>query len=242
MRILPTGSFLLLVALPLAGCVEAHPLGPNAGSTGSTPSPATASASTGAPTTAAPIAVPPTSSGSARVGEAAPDFTLRDLDGKEVKLSSFRGKRVVLEWFNPGCPFVDKSHTVGSLKTLARDVTAKGVVWLAVNSGAAGKQGHGVTANREGATRYGLTHPILLDENGAVGKLYGATRTPQMFVVDERGVVVYAGAIDNSPDAEGQSPEGGTLRNHVAEALAALEAGKPVPVAETKPYGCSVKY
>jgi hypothetical protein len=148
----------------------------------------------------------------------------------------------VLEWWNPGCPFVDKAHTVGSLKTLAREVTAKGIVWLAVNSGAPGKQGHGAEANREGAKRYGLAHPILLDESGAVGRLYGATRTPQMFVVDEKGVLVYAGAIDNSPDAEGQSPEGGVLRNHVSETLAALEAGKPVPVAETKPYGCSVKY
>jgi peroxiredoxin len=227
MRASSTAVALLLAAASFAGCSEAPPAAPDA------PKAAAASATASARATTV---------GAARVGEPAPDFTLRDLDGKEVTLSSFRGKRVVLEWFNPGCPFVEKSHTAGSLKTLAGEATAKGVVWLAINSGAAGKQGHGVEANRAGASRFGLSHPILLDEDGAVGRRYGAARTPQMFVVDERGVVAYAGAIDNSPDAEGQSPEGGTLRNHVADALAALDAGKPVSPAETKPYGCSVKY
>jgi len=226
-----------LLAVTLVACAESPHSAP-----ASAPSNGASAAATQAVSTAATVSSGSSAPPAARVGEAAPDFALRDLDGNEVRLSSFRGKRVVLEWWNPGCPFVDKAHTVGSLKTLAREATAKGIVWLAVNSGAPGKQGHGVEANREGAKRYGLAHPILLDESGAVGRRYGATRTPQMVVIDEKGVLVYAGAIDNSPDAEGQSPEGGALRNHVAEALASLAAGKPVPIAETKPYGCSVKY
>ncbi|MBM4357048.1 MAG: redoxin family protein [Deltaproteobacteria bacterium] len=233
---------LTLVALlgSLAACNPASsPPTTNAGTSGTaavTPSPSPGGATpTGSGAT-------PSGEGAVRVGSPAPDFTLRDLDGREVSLASLRGKRVVLEWFNPDCPFVKASHTVGSLKTLAAEATAKGVVWLAINSGGPGKQGHGVEANRAGVERYHLSHPILLDPDGAVGKRYGAKRTPQMFVVDERGVIVYQGAIDNSPDGEGQSPEGGKLVNHVAEALAALEAGKPVPVAETKPYGCTVKY
>ncbi len=176
------------------------------------------------------------------MGEPAPDFTLRGLDGAEVTLSKLRGKRVVLEWFNPGCPFVRMSHEKGSLKTLAADVAKEGVVWLAINSSAQGKEGHGVDANRAGGERFGLSHPILLDEKGEVGRLYGAKRTPQMFVVDESGVVVYAGAIDNSPDGEGESPEGGKLVNYVRAALDALASGKKPEISHTRPYGCSVKY
>ena len=205
--------------------------------------PSAATASPPAATAAAVTSTAPTAdSVEARVGAPAPAFTLRDLDGHEVSLAQFRGKRVVLEWFNEGCPFVDKSHTVGSLKTLAAEATAKGVVWLAINSSAEGKQGHGEEANRKGVERYHLAHPVLLDGDGVVGKRYGAKRTPQMFVIDEKGTLVYAGAIDNSPDAEGLSPEGGKLVNYVTEALAALDAGKAVAVPETKPYGCSVKY
>jgi peroxiredoxin len=178
----------------------------------------------------------------AAVGQPAPDFTLADLDGRPVQLSSYKGKVVVLEWFNPGCPFVKKSHSVGSLKDAARRHTASGVVWLAINSAAAGKQGHGAAANREGAAQFGVAHPILLDETGAVGKKYGATNTPHMFVIDARGTLVYRGAIDNSPDGEGQSAPDGKLVSYVDEALGAVAAGKPVGTAETKAYGCSVKY
>ncbi len=183
-----------------------------------------------------------TTAAAAKVGAPAPDFTLKGIDGAEVSLSKLRGKRVVLEWFNPGCPFVRAAHERGSLRTLASDVASSGVIWLAVNSGAPGKQGHGVEANREAAERFGMKHPILLDESGEVGKLYGASRTPQMFVVDEAGVLVYAGAIDNSPDGEGASPEGGPLVCYVRAALDALASGGHPAVAETKPYGCSVKY
>jgi peroxiredoxin len=177
-----------------------------------------------------------------KVGEAAPDFTLNDLDGKPVKLSDFKGKTVVLEWFNPGCPFVVASHTKGSLVGTARRHTEKGVVWLAVNSGAPGKQGAGAENSREAATKWKLSHPILIDESGKTGKAYGATNTPHLFVIDQAGKLVYRGAIDNSPDGEGQSPKDGKLLNYVDAALEDLGAGRAVKVPETKAYGCGVKY
>jgi len=176
------------------------------------------------------------------LGKRAPDFTLPDLTGKEVSLAAFKGKTVVLEWFNPGCPFVKNSHTKGSLVDTAQRHTANGVVWLAINSGAAGKQGHDPKLNADTAKQWKLTHPILRDESGTVGKAYGATNTPHMYVIDKTGTVVYAGAIDNSPDGEGQSPTDGKLVNYVDAALAALAAGKPVAVTDTKAYGCGVKY
>ncbi len=195
------------------------------------------------PTVAPPAQVAPKEVGSgAAIGKPAPDFELRDLDGKSVKLSFFKGKVVVLEWFNPGCPFVKASHGKGSLKTAAAEATKKGVVWLAINSAAEGKQGFGVEANRAGAKTFGLTHPVLLDEKGEVGHAYGATNTPHIFVIDESGVLVYRGAPDNSPDGEGESPTGGKLVSYVDATLADLAAKRPVGVGETKAYGCSVKY
>lgn len=187
---------------------------------------------------AAPAAAPTP----AQVGAPAPDFTLTDLDGKSVSLSQYRGKVVVLEWFNPGCPFVRASHTVGSLKGLASKHASDDVVWLAINSGGPGKQGAGADANRQALTQLGMQHPVLLDESGSVGQLYGAERTPHMYVVNAEGVLVYRGAIDNSPDGEGQSPEGGKLVNYVDSAIGAVRSGAKVTPAETKAYGCSVKY
>ncbi|HYQ17980.1 MAG TPA: redoxin domain-containing protein [Polyangiaceae bacterium] len=197
------------------------------------------------PTTAAMTAPPEPAAAkleNARIGAAAPDFELPDLDGKLVKLSSFRGSTVVLEWFNPGCPFVKASHTKGSLVDTASRQLKNGVVWLAVNSGAPGKQGNGVEANRAGKAAFKLEHPILLDETGRVGHAYGAAHTPHLFIIDPQGVLVYRGAIDNSPDAEGESPTGGKLINYVDATLGDLKAGRPVSVAETEAYGCSVKY
>ncbi len=178
----------------------------------------------------------------ARVGEPAPSFTLPDLEGKPVELASFRGKTVVLEWFNPECPFVRASHTKGSLIDAAVRLTGANVVWLAINSAAPGKQGYGREKNLAGKQRYGLTHPVLLDETGAVGHLYGAARTPHLFVIDAKGVLVYRGAVDNSPDGEGESPTGEKLVRYVDEALKALASNEPVAPAETEAYGCSVKY
>ena len=174
-------------------------------------------------------------------GSAAPDFKLKDADGKTVSLADFKGKTVVLEWFNPECPYVKASHTKGSLVDYAKKLTKQGVVYLAVNSGAAGKQGAGAEKSRAGAKGFGMEHPVLIDESGETGKAYGATNTPHMFVIKD-GKVAYAGAIDNSPDGEKGNPEGGTLVNYVDQALGELGAGKPVSKAQTKAYGCSVKY
>jgi peroxiredoxin len=223
-----------LVLLSLMACSKPPSAAVEAGN--GAPAPAAATTATTASTTAA--AAPTT----AQVGQVAPDFTLPDLDGNQVHLAQFRGKVVVLEWFNPGCPFVRASHTQGSLKGLAEKHTASGVVWLAINSGGPGKQGNGLDANRAGVSQFGLHHPLLVDESGSVGQLYGAERTPHMFVINPEGVLVYKGAIDNSPDGEGQSPQGGKLVNYVEGALTAVQSGAKVEPAETKPYGCSVKY
>jgi peroxiredoxin len=177
-------------------------------------------------------------------GQAAPDFALPDLDGKLVRLSDFRGKLVVLEWFNPECPFVRASHFKGSLVGLAQRMTARGVVWLAINSGAPGKQGAGVDKSRAGKAAFHLDHPVLIDESGKTGHAYGATNTPHIYVIGKDGVLAYKGAIDNSPDGEGLSPQGeaGKLVNYAESAVESILAGRPVSPRETRAYGCSVKY
>lgn len=175
----------------------------------------------------------------AEVGKPAPDFTLADTAGKEVKLSSFKDKIVVLEWFNPDCPVVKQQHESASLKTLAADCTKKGVVWLAINSAAPGKQGADKERNVKAAEAWALSHPILLDDKGTVGRQYGATNTPQMFVIDAKGVLAYAGAIDNNEKGDVEPAK------RVIYPLAAIEAlqkGEPVKTPSTKAYGCSVKY
>jgi hypothetical protein len=184
----------------------------------------------------------PALAAAAEVGKPAPDFALPDLDGKVHRLSDLRGRVVVLEWFNPGCPYVVNAHTKGSLVDAAARTTKDGVIWLAVNSAAPGKQGHGAEANREAARRWSMGNPILLDEAGATGKAYGATNTPHLFIVGKDGLLVYKGAVDNSPDGERGAPSGGTLVEYVPAALEDLAAGRPVRTAETKAYGCGVKY
>jgi cytochrome oxidase Cu insertion factor (SCO1/SenC/PrrC family) len=186
--------------------------------------------------------VAPAGAAGVEVGAPAPDFSLKDLDGKTVKLADLKGKVVVLEWFNPECPFVKAAHTKGSLVGTARRAAQRGVVWLAINSAGPGKQGYGVDKNRAARATFGMEHPVLLDESGQVGRAYGATNTPHMFVIDKNGKVVYRGAIDNSPDGEGGSPEGGKLINHVEAALEDVAAGRPVRTPSTKAYGCGVKY
>ncbi|MCP4808015.1 MAG: redoxin domain-containing protein [Proteobacteria bacterium] len=175
------------------------------------------------------------------IGEPAPDFTLTDLDGNTVTLSEHADEVVVLEWFNPGCPFVVYAHgDDGPLQKAALNaVENDGVVWLAINSGAPGKQGHGVEKNKAAATDWAMQHPILIDEDGTVGQLYAATTTPQMVVVDH-GVVTYYGALDNAP--RGRVEGKGEYHGHLTTALAETKAGTPISVATTKPYGCSVKY
>jgi peroxiredoxin len=231
--------------LALAACSKPPSAAVESAGTEATPGAAPAAAETAGATpsgTAPASEATTTEAKHAELGQPAPDFTLTDLDGKSVSLSQFKGKTVVLEWFNPGCPFVRASHTAGSLKGLAAKHADEGVVWLAINSGGQGKQGAGVDANRQGMSQFGLKHPILIDETGKVGQLYGAERTPHMFVISPEGNLVYRGAIDNSPDGEGQSPQGGKLVNYVDTALQALSTGAKVEPSETKAYGCSVKY
>jgi len=174
----------------------------------------------------------------AEVGKPAPGFTLQDLDGNQVSLSDFKGKTVVLEWFNPDCPFVVYAHTDGPLAKQASKSAEDGVTWLAINSGAPGKQGHGVDRNRSAATEWSIEHPILMDESGDVGRLYGAKTTPEMYVVNPEGVLVYAGALDNAPRGRVEGKE----VNFLVQALEDVAAGRPIQTDHTKPYGCSVKY
>ncbi|WP_441289217.1 thioredoxin family protein [Sorangium sp. KYC3313] len=176
----------------------------------------------------------------AKIGQPAPDFTLPDLDGKPVKLADHKGKTVVLEWFNPGCPFVQLAHRQGGLKDVPAQQTQKGVVWLAINSGAPGKQGTGKEENVKAKGEFGMSYPLLIDEKGDVGRAYGAQRTPHMVVIDPQGTVVYAGAIDST---KGGEPEPGEqVTNYVDAALAELAAGKAISTKETEAFGCTVKY
>lgn len=176
----------------------------------------------------------------AAVGQPAPGFSLPDLDGKKVSLSDFAGKTVVLEWFNPGCPFVVYAHGEGPLKDMASQWTSKGVVWLSINSSAPGKQGHGVDTNKSAAAQWSIKNPILLDEDGKVGRAYGAKTTPHMFVVDPSGKLAYMGGLDNAP--MGKVSGGGPRQDLVSNALSELLGGKPVSQASSTSYGCSVKY
>jgi peroxiredoxin len=176
----------------------------------------------------------------ATIGKAAPDFTLTDLDGKTVKLSDYKGKVVVLEWFNPECPFVIAAYS-GPLKEMAANAKKDGVVWLSINSGAAGQQGNGAEKNKKAREDWKMASTILLDEKGDVGRLYEAKSTPHCFVIDSKGVLVYRGALDNAPAGKTET-EGAKKIDYLANALADVKAGKPVATPETKSWGCSVKY
>lgn len=175
----------------------------------------------------------------AELGKPAPDFELKDLDGKAVKLSDYKGKTVVLEWFNPECPVVKGSHSKGTLKGMDERVTKDGVVWLAINSGAPGMEGTGAEKNRKAKADWSMAATILLDEDGKTGRTYGARTTPHMFIVDSKGNLAYRGAIDDGAE---KKEEGSEVVNYVEVALAELKAGKAVTKSDTRPYGCSVKY
>ena len=162
---------------------------------------------------------------------------MTDTDGKEVALAELKGKTVVLEWFNPDCPFVRYAHGgEGPLKTQPARLMAEGVVWLAINSSAPGKQGSGTQRNSEARAKWSIDYPVLMDPDGVVGRRYGAKTTPHMFVIDPTGVLVYAGALDNAPMGRGKAS------NYVDQALADLKSGQAVQLNSTKAYGCSVKY
>jgi peroxiredoxin len=176
------------------------------------------------------------------VGSPAPAFTLTDTKGKQHNLADFKGKYVVLEWVNFGCPFVKKHYESGNMQATQKKAVDKGVVWLSVCSSAAGKQGHMDAAdwNEEIADRKLASTAVLIDESGAVGKTYGAKTTPHMYIVNPDGVLIYKGAIDDKPTTNKDDIPG--ARNYVLAALDESMAGKPVSTASTQSYGCSVKY
>ena len=177
-----------------------------------------------------------------KVGAPAPDFTASDIQGRTRTLSEFKGKYVVLEWHNQGCPFVKKHYDSGNMQQLQKDLTGQGVVWLTVISSAPGKQGY-VTAAEETqylAEKQAAPTDVLLDPDGALGHAYGAKTTPHMFLINDKGVVVYAGAIDDKPSTDRADVDG--ARNYVRAAYQEAKTGKPVSVSSTSPYGCSVKY
>jgi peroxiredoxin len=175
-------------------------------------------------------------------GETAPDFTASDTTGTARSLSQFKGKFVVLEWFNPDCPFVRKHYDSGNMQRLQEAYTGRGVVWLTVASSAQGKQGYLTpeAGNAVMAQRGSHQTALLLDPEGQVGRLYGAKTTPHLFIVGPEGAVIYAGAIDDTPSADPSDVPGAA--NYVQQALDQAMAGQPVATPETAPYGCSVKY
>lgn len=175
-------------------------------------------------------------------GSAAPDFSVTDSKGKTQSVSQYKGKTVVLEWFNPGCPFVKKHYGSNNMQKLQDEFTGKGVVWLTVDSSAPGKEGHLTPEEAEKQiTEWKMkSTALLLDPDGKAGQAYGAKNTPHMFVINPEGKVIYAGAIDSK--ATPNPADIATSSNYVKAALDQSMAGKPVATASTKPYGCSVKY
>ncbi len=183
-----------------------------------------------------------TNAGAVETGSTAPAFTLTDTNGKNHSLADFKGKTVVLEWVNHGCPFVKKHYNTNNMQTLQKEYTGKGVVWLSIASSAKGKEGY-MTAeewNKKIADSVSSPTAVLMDADGKVGKKYGAKTTPHMFIINGEGKLVYQGAID---DKSGYDKEEVPLaKNLVKAALDEIAAGKPVTTATTEPYGCSVKY
>ena len=178
----------------------------------------------------------------AKVGQAAPDFTATASNGKTFRLSDYRGRYVVLEWHNNGCPYVGKHYRSGNMQRLQKEWTGRNVVWFTIISSAPGKQGY-VTASEENqymAKMQAAPTAALLDPTGQIGHLYDAKTSPQMVVINPQGIVIYDGAIDDKPTTDLSDIAGAT--NYVNLALEQAMAGKPVETAATRPYGCSVKY
>lgn len=172
-----------------------------------------------------------------KVGDKAPDFTLTDLNGKTHTLSEYtkQGKIVVLEWFNPECPFVVRVHGKSDAMVKTAEANKDNVVWIAVNSGAPGKQGSEKELNVKMAKEWNISYPVVLDESGKVGRSYGAKTTPHMYVIGKDGNVAYTGLFDGGKKDVAEP-------YYVADAIKALAAGETIAVAETEPKGCAVKY
>jgi peroxiredoxin len=178
----------------------------------------------------------------ARVGEKAPDFTATDTNGQVHKLSDYLGKFVVLEWTNRQCPYTIKHYSSGNMQNLQREWTAKGVIWFTVQSSAPGKQGY-VTADEENAWLkqiHAAPSAVFLDPTGKLGHLYDAKTTPDMYVINPQGILIYQGAIDDHPSTD--PSDIAKSKNFLSAALSEAMAGKPVTVATSRPYGCSIKY
>jgi peroxiredoxin len=180
--------------------------------------------------------------GAARPGAPAPDFSVVDADGKTQKLADYAGKTVILEWTNHDCPYVRKHYNSATMQTLQKDMAKEGVVWLSVISSPVGEQGHvdGAKAKELTASRDAAPAAILLDPKSQMARAYGAQTTPHMYIIDPKGTLAYAGAIDDKPSASASSLNG--AKSYVRQAMAELKAGKPVSEPATKAYGCVVKY
>ena len=178
----------------------------------------------------------------AKVGEPAPEFTATDSNGNVHKLSAYRGKFVVLEWTNRGCPYTQKHYNSGNMQRLQKEWTAKGVIWLTVASSAPGKQGYVTAAEENAYLKQVNAAPtaVLLDPTGQLGHLYDAKTTPHIFIINPQGTLIYNGAIDDRPTTDVSDVNG--AKNYVTAALNEATSGKPVSVATSRPYGCSVKY
>jgi len=176
--------------------------------------------------------------GGAEIGKAAPAFALKDLNGKEVKLADYKGKIVVLEWFQPSCPFcVGGYKEEGNCRTTSEKLTKDGIVWLLVNSTNDSLDDSKAENNKKFFEERKLSHTVLMDTDGSVGRAYGAKSTPHCFVIDAKGNLAYRGAIDNAMEKDAKEKV-----NFVINAVAEVKAGKAVTKAETKSYGCTVKY
>lgn len=183
-----------------------------------------------------------TSALAAKTGAPAPDFKVLGADGKEHTLAEYKGKTLVLEWLNHGCPYVKKHYQSGNMQKLQKKYTGQGVAWLSVISSAPGKQGASTAEEASAAVAEHQASPttVLLDTDGKMGRAYGAKTTPHMFVIDPKGTLAYNGAIDDRPTTELSDVP--AAKSYVAAAIEETMAGKPVKMANSKPYGCSVKY
>jgi peroxiredoxin len=178
----------------------------------------------------------------AKVGEPAPNFTAVDSNGKSQTLNAYKGKYVVLEWHNQGCPYTRKHYESGNMQRLQKEWTAKGVVWFTVISSAPGTQGY-VTPTQENQylkQMNAMPTAVLMDPGGTLGHLYAAKTTPHMYIIDPSGVLIYNGAIDDHPTSD--AADIASSKNYVSNALTEALTGKPVSDPATQPYGCSVKY
>jgi peroxiredoxin len=191
---------------------------------------------------AAAITVAAPAFAAATVGQKAPDFTAKDASGKTVSLADFKGKTVVLEWVNPGCPYVKKHYNGGNMQSTQKDAADKGVVWLAINSTDTAHQDYLAPAALQKwmtEQKAQATHTVM-DESGKIGQQYAARTTPHMYIISPQGNLVYAGGIDSIATANPADIK--TATNYVKQSLGETLAGKPISAAITKPYGCSVKY